>query len=302
MNFETKGIAEDYTDDPKLHALLQDLPSELASIHIKKIEEDNLTDEEAADYLKRLLEKREGAMRISKVSDRELQKHFQGREEEVFGYIEGDLSFGDRNLLGKGATAKIKAFYFETPEVEIPMAVKYLLTPLSTTLSAAGEHDMIVEVERIQQIEDLEKKDEDKLKHIRVPHPYFHHKNKSIQCYGMELVDGITLQEGIEGAWVNEAQKKKFQEIVKGIPTEELIQEVDIFFENMHELCLHGDVKPANIMIGSNGIFYIIDFGQSELVANITNKTADQLETRKEDEKKHAWEAIRNFYRVLFSD
>lgn len=289
---------EAYEDDEAIYDLLRQLPDELVSLHTSKIEDEAMSDQEAQEYLRRILEKRESAARISEVSDETLKQYFVGREAEIFRYIEEDLAVGDRNLLGSGGTAKVKAFRFETPEIEIPMAVKYLVTPLSDTLTAEGEHDMLVEVERLQQVEDLEKKDADKLRHVRVPHPYFHHKGGEVQCYGMELVDGMTLHDIEQGDWT-EGQREAFREVLESVPLETVLEEIEIFFKNMHDFCLHGDVKAANIMIGGNGTFYVIDFGQSKLIANL-EYDVDQLAMKREDEITHAKDAVRHFYQRLF--
>jgi serine/threonine-protein kinase RIO1 len=303
MKFESikppskRSPIEEYEGEPILYDLLRQLPEELIVRHTAAIEKSEMSDEEAAAYLKRVLEKREGATRISEVSDENLRGHFAGREEEVFSYIEGELSLGDRNLLGKGGTAKVKAFRFEAPDVEIPMAVKYLETPLRDTLTAQAEHDMLVEVERLQQVERLEKKDAERLRHVRVPHPYFHYKSGHVQCYGMELIGGLTLHEASEEAWANNEQRERIQEAFRTIPLQEVLNELEIFFRNMHEFCLHGDVKAANIMVDENGTLYIIDFGQSKLVTNLMKE--DHPETKKEDELVRAREAVRRFYHLL---
>lgn len=307
MNFENRPrkpevhipTAEDYTDNPILFGLLNKLPSELATFHITKIETENLSDNEAQEYLEGILQKREDVSRVSEVSDKNIEKYFKGRELEIFSLLESTVFFDTENHLGNGMTAKVKAYLLETNEVEVPMAIKYVTTPNAKTLSASGEHDVILEVERIQEIEEIEKKDADVLEHIRVPHPYFHHKNKDIQCYGMELIDGVTLEQGTNNNWSDELRDDIKRSLEK-IPLQKLFDEVDLFFNNMHDYCLHGDIKPANIMVRRDGTFYVIDFGQSVLSSRISDKQRDQFETIKQDEKDQTKSAIRFLYKSLF--
>jgi uncharacterized protein YbcI len=289
--------AEDYENTPAIYNLLKQLPPALIQRHAEKI--DNSTDEEVVIFLKDLLKKREQSLVISEISDPELQKHFQGREKEIFSYIENDLSVGDKHLLGEGATAKVKAYYFETSEVAIPMAVKYVFTPIEGTISAAEEHRVLIEVERMQIIEKIESGDIEKHKHVRVPHPYFQYDSGKIQCYGMELIKGLNLHEAIQGEWFDEEQKTKVREAIGHIPLEEIRKEFEIFIENMHQFCLHRDIKPANIMISEEGMFYLIDFGQSELVTNMHGKNPEQIASLKQDELRRAKDAISQFYHAV---
>ncbi len=233
------------------------------------------------------------------MSDPTLKRYFEGREKEIFSYIENDLSFGDRHLLGEGATAKVKAYYFETSEVAVPMAVKYVLTPIQGTVSAAEEYRILGEVEKIREIEKLESKDADKHVHVRVPHPYFQYESTKVQCYGMELVQGLTLHQVIEGDWIDEEQREKIKAALAGLSREQIQQEFEIFINNIHEYYLHNDIKPANIMISEEGIFYIIDFGQSEALVNMPGKTPEQIQSLKQDEVMKTKLAITRFFQAI---
>jgi serine/threonine protein kinase len=68
----------------------------------------------------------------------------------------------------------------------------------------------------------------------------------------------------------------------------------------MHEYCLHGDIKPGNIMISSTGVFYVIDFGQSILINSIPESAQEQMYTLREDEVKISKDSVRRFMQVLF--
>lgn len=309
MNFEKSNFAEevyeevyidDYQDNLELQSLLKQLPKELVARHIEKIEKNRLSEEESVSYLKEVLKKREEATRISVVSDEGIREHFVGQEEEIFRQIEGSIFTSTNNLLGTGMTARVKGYVFETAAIQVPMAVKYIVTPTAKTLTAEAEHGVISEVERMLEVESREKKDSEKLKHIRVPHPYFHHKNERIQCYGMELIPGVTLDQAINGQWHYPEEKEEIKKSLENTSLETLFSEVEIFYENMHDYCLHGDMKPGNLMISHDGTFFVIDFGQSILTTNISDKEREQFETLKEDEIKQTKDAIRYLYTSLF--
>jgi serine/threonine protein kinase len=170
------------------------------------------------------------------------------------------------------------------------MAVKYLVTPTKMTLSASAEHDMLREVERIQTIEALEA--DAGLSMVKVPHPYFHHQNSEIQCYAMELIHGFDLSHDLRGMREGE-EKEHLLKKLSVIDERELEGEIRTFYARMHEYCLHGDMKPANMMLNQDGMFYIIDLGQSRLVTDITDKEREQLYVLQDDEIKMSIECTR---------
>jgi serine/threonine protein kinase len=134
------------------------------------------------------------------------------------------------------------------------------------------------EVDRLLQIENLIRPVADRLEHIRVPHPYFHHK-KTVQCYGMEYVDGYTLFDIIEDTNMSEEEKAQLKNTFGEIDIDKLFSEIELFFERIHEYCHHGDIKPKNIMLSKTGKIYFIDFGQAYLTSHIPDKARDQQDT-----------------------
>lgn len=269
--------------DTTYFRLLKRLPETLAVRHIAYIERNDFTEEESLEYLKGVLEKRGEALTETVISDKDFLERIHDQKEAILEHIETDIFTSTENFLGSGMTAKVK--YFEISDdathEALPVAVKYLLTPTKMTISASAEHDMLVEVGRIQTIESLEK--DAHLKFLKVPHPYFHHQNAKIQCYGMELIDGFDLSHEIKNMEDGE-DKSTLVEKLSALDITEVEKEIDVFFSRMHEYCIHGDMKPANIMVSKEGMFYIIDFGQSRLINDIPDKAQDQLYTLREDE------------------
>lgn len=296
-SFETE--VEDFKDNPTLYRLLKQLPKELQRAHIARIE--HLTDEQSEEYLYALHERREAALRESVVSDEELQPYFEDHKVEIWKALETRVFNGIENHLGAGTTARVKRldlteFGDDAPTKEL--AVKYLVTPTEKTLSASGEHDMIVEVEQLQAIEKAEREALGDRAHIRVPHPYFHYQKGKLQCYGMELIDGINLDQGLSGAY-DPALKTQFSAYFASINRDALMREVDLFFDTMHSICIHGDIKPRNLMISQEGQFFVIDFGQSLLQTKVDEKSAPAFEELKAEEKRNAKDVIRFFLDTL---
>ena len=293
---ETISI-EDFEDSPEIYALLKKIPSELRIKHMNYIEE--LSDPEGVEYLQKILEDREKAISEAYVSDDSIREYFDGHSAEIWKSLETNVFTDPNNLLGHGKTARVKSFHIENAESPIPpFAIKYLVTPMNGTLDVAGEHNLIKEVERIQQIEQSESELEVPLKYLKVPHPYFYYRHGKTQLYGMEEVDGINLEKAESGQYDSEL-KNIFREKFGNIDQDELAEEIDRFLDAMHAICLHGDIKPRNLMVSREGKFYVIDFGQSVLTSNINDKAMDAFENLKDDEKAHTKAILLRFVKSL---
>jgi tRNA A-37 threonylcarbamoyl transferase component Bud32 len=276
--------------------LLRRINPELLQRHLIHIDTHDYSDEEAVAYIEDIIETRAEALTETVISDATLLEKIKDRLEGILHQIETSVFNDPENLIGAGMTARIKSFLIEDPQTNesLPVAVKYLITPTSMTLSASSEHDMVLEVERIQAIEAIEA--DAGLTMIKVPHPYFHHKNSEIQCYGMELIDGFDLSKDLAGMRNGEA-KNHLLERLAAIDESILEKEIRTFYGRMHNYCLHGDMKPANMMVDRNGMFYIIDFGQSRLVMDIPDTAREQLYTLQDDEIKISLDAARRVVR-----
>lgn len=292
-----EASAEDFADSPELYGMLRRLPPELQGVHAGRMSD--MDDKDAFTYIQSILEKRNMAVRESVVSDEEVEPYFHDHEEEIWKHLETDVFTDTDNLLGYGKTARIKEFHIQNESGgDLPLAIKYLVTPTEKTLSVSGEHDLILEVERVRAIELAEKRHESKVPHIRVPHPYFYYKKGKTQCYGMELINGMNLEEGITGT-ADEETRAELRTALAGIDRQALMEELNLFFTTMHEICIHGDVKPANIMVTKDGRFYVIDFGQSTLTNDVNDKDRDAFEVLKEDDIENAQRSVRQFLDAL---
>lgn len=307
MAFEHSGrgrkdreyFIEDHREEP-YYALLLELPLELRERHIANIEVQKMDADTASRYLQNVLERRHEATTETLVSDVHAESLLSNPtfRERVLSMLESTVF--QSPTIGEGQTAKIKRFDLISLDGSdsIPMAVKYLLTPTAKTLSAAAEHDMLREVERMSNIEEIEH--HEGIERIRVPHPYLHHKNELIQCYGMEFIDGADLRQIIEGD-VSDELMSTFEQLIDRDSEIEIQKEFERFLTAMHTYCLHGDIKPANIMVDKRGQFYLIDFGQSVLVNDIDDTGRSQLDNLKELELEQVQTAIRLFVRKVVS-
>lgn len=304
MNFEFKrNVPEpelaDYKDE-MFYPLLCKLPKQLALRHIQQIEDDALSDEEATDYLLNVIKQRIEIGKETVVSDPTLESFFTSHPNFLHD-IETSIFSSKENMLGFGMTAKVKSAEVTasdgTPQ---KIAIKYVITPTEKTLSASGEHEVLREVELLTQLEKLENEEKVDTTIIRVPHPYFHHKTNTIQCYGMELVDGANLQEGLDDTMSPEL-KLQLQTVFANREKEAITNEVEKCLNAVHKHCLHGDMKPRNLMVDKNGTFFIIDFGQAVLNINISEKQLEQIENLREEEIKATKLAITLFLNKLLT-
>ncbi len=286
---------EDYEDTP-FYTLLIKLPPELRLHHLSSIVNSNMTDEDAIQYLDKTLKQRQEATTVSVISDESISEIFKIRGAKIFNDIETSI-FNSPDI-GTGSTARIKRLELDVDTTIIPMAVKYVVTPNQHTVTATIEHDILKEVERMKTIEEIESSAH--LSTIRVPHPFFHHKSPGIQCYAMELIDGFSLKKVLEDDLPEGALtllKQQFQKFSK----EYINEELEKFFTVMHQYCIHNDIKPANMMVSTEGIVYVIDFGQSVLVNDVPEAGRAQLDDLKEDEIRKAKAIILRFFKKLLT-
>lgn len=304
VSIEPPPEIDDYLDSPVLHNLLARLPAEIRTEHLTRIAE--LTDEQAEGYLYALHEKRSDALRECEVSDESIKTYFNEHSAEIWDALETRIFTDPENHIRAGTTARIKKFNLSemggVGEEQMPtVAVKYLVTPTEKTLSVSGEHDLILELEQIRKIEIAELAANGPDTHVRVPHPYFYYTKGKIQCYAMELIDGINLEQGMSNSYDVEI-RDELRASLKDVGRETIYKELDAFFDTMHLICVHGDVKPRNIMISRDGHFYMIDFGQSLLANNVNEASGEAFENIKDMEKQQAKDAVRYFLDALFKE
>ena len=305
-NSETTFRTSDYEDEP-YYQLLRKLPHELARNHMRYVESEAMTNEEISSYLGEIVNGRREAATSSVISDPAMQEVFRGEEAALFRALETTVFNDPDNYLGTGMTAKVKLYQVNNSNGEqnsvTKMAIKYVTTPTQKTITAEQEHNVIKEVDRMRMIEEAEKAFPRRSKYIRVPHPFLYHQTEKIQLYGMECIDGITLEQaGREGMLHQEMIESLRNSPLATVSKEELEGYIERFFHTMHQYCLHGDIKPRNIMVSRDGVLYIIDFGQSVMVHNMPNGSEESVENLKADEIEHTKLAVHNMMRKVFGN
>ncbi|HEX8591356.1 MAG TPA: phosphotransferase [Candidatus Paceibacterota bacterium] len=293
-----QGSINDYEDSSELFNLLKSIPIEMRATHLQRIEE--LSDDDAAAYLREFIEQREAAMREGEVSDPSIREYFEAHKEEIWRTLETDVFSDPDNLLGNGQTARVMQFVLEDREhgMEVPLGIKYLVSPGEKTLSAKGEHNLVREVERLQLIEQAEAIHAAEAVHVRVPHPYFHYRNADFQCYGMERINGINLERWTKGEG-SEELRTALTKAFRDVDPQEFAHEIDLFFDAMHTVCLHGSIKPDNLMVSREGRLYVIDFGDSRPIHDLDEQEEKNLDTLREDEKARAKVILMSFFASL---
>jgi len=289
---------EDYRDAP-YYSLLARLPQALVAKHLSHIEQESLDDAAGMAYVTEVMAKRTEALTVTVISDEKLKEVFDA-DPSILTRIETTVFTDTTNYLGEGQTARVKRLELPLPDGTVQhIAVKYVITPTAKTLTAAGEHDVILEAELLTSIEHTEEELHVDTKLIKVPHPYFHHTTEKIQSYGMECVDGVTLEDMFEDR-VDDDFKEALQKspfCTASIQT--FFAEVDKFWSAVHQHSLHGDIKPKNFMINREGTLYVIDFGQAVFARDVSDKAQDAFLNLKEDEVKATKQTIRYLRRRL---
>jgi hypothetical protein len=296
--------------EPELFKYLSRLPKNLWSRHFDALQE--LAEKHASepketvaemriDYILGILQGRESAIVEFNTNDPKIRETAFGSKERVekFGNSLRELLVTDGNLLGFGQTARVKSMKLD--ELEEPIGVKYLLTPTPKTLSVDGEHDLLYEAETLTSIEGSKER-VGTFEHIGVPHPYFYFKRGELQCYGMSQIDGVTVEEIFNDDGGYHPIRDKVLQTLKTCYLSEdektaFTAEIDTFMRTVHEVCLHGDIKPKNIMVDVSGRFYLIDFGQSVPMRTMTDTTRQQFENLQDKERADIATCIREALR-----
>lgn len=295
---------EDYEGTP-FYPLMQKLPEKLAIAHVVKMDEAGWSDEEIEIALTELVSKRNEIIREGKISDERLEAQLTPEQKQnLFNDIETRVISNRENFLGEGTTAQIKQHEVtltqNDEETVLPLAIKYVVKPRRGTLRAESEHNVIKEVQQLQAVDKAERKFPNRSRFIRVPHPYLHFSSDKIDSYGMEVVNGYNLLQVAEPGVTPLAFKEALlNSELFHLDQNELDGYVDRFVETMHEHCLHGDMKPRNVMVNEEGVLYLIDFGQSLPVNTLPSGTEDQVQNLMNDEVKHLKSMVHGMIRQV---
>lgn len=267
---------ESSSKEKELAGLLAKLPQELRKKW--ELKSDELPLEEAISLVRDVIAKRVEAKErifteIHTIENPELQKEIRS----VVSTIE--KTFGDANFfVGNGSVAEVYHMPY-APHV----CVKYLVSP-----AAAREHGNNFR-EEVGYLDDLHGF---QIEGVRVPNAYFYHMSDFGTCFGMENIDGLSLDRVID-----KLDTVDFLEVIKSQKKEDVIFKIRAFISAMHaeKKIVHRDLSPRNIMVDREGRWYIIDFGRAKRI-EIGDQSTDMSETT---DLASAENAIRQLYEKI---
>ena len=248
------GRNEEEIKEQTLAALLRQLPEELRSIWQEKTDE--LEIESAILLMKRIVSARNEAKEriftsINNIEDPNLKEEVRLAVHTV------EHSFGDPSLfVGNGSVAEVY-FIPDAPHV----CVKYLINP-----DMAREHGNNFREEFAY----LDHMYGFVVDGIRAPHPFFYHMSDFGTCFGMEKIEGKSLNLIIENPDLID-----FLDVIKQQDMDDILRRMKNFITRMHtdKKLVHRDLTARNIMVDKEGNWYVIDFGRARPIEIGDNST-----------------------------
>jgi tRNA A-37 threonylcarbamoyl transferase component Bud32 len=247
----------DYEEE--LESLLAKLPEELATMWRERT--DVMEDRKAAVALVQniLVERNKAKEKIfTRIHDIENPK-IQEEIRAVLGSIEN--TFGDMDqYLGEGTVGKVYSMPY-APHV----CVKYITD--SNMLEKHG-NTMRQEVEYLIELQKFN------VEGIRVPDFYFQHMSENMLCFGMETIKGLSLDKIIA-----DPEGCDFLDTIRAQDMYDIIRKMNAFLSVLHsdKKIVHRDLATRNIMIDTNGDWYVIDFGKAKRI-ELGDSTTDLSE------------------------
>lgn len=230
-----------------LERLLGQLPKELRSKWEDKAYD--LPVEEALLLIKKVLSDRNVAKEtmfteINKIEDPNL------KDEVRFAVKTVESSFGNpQHFVGNGSVAEV----YEIPQAP-HVCVKYLVNP-----AMAREHGNNFR-EEAQYLNDM---NGCVIDGIRVPNLLFYHTSDFGTCFGMEKIDGKSINLITENP-----ESIDYLDVIKKQNMSDVLLRMRNFILHMHKekKLVHRDLTARNIMVDRKGDWYIIDFGRAKRI------------------------------------
>lgn len=243
----TEQFSPERNKENELNQLLNQLPKELRGRWER--EADNLNLDEAILLVKKVLNDRNIAKEtiftsINEIDDPILKEELRKAVKTVEG------SFGRADLfVGNGSVAEV--YYIpEAPHV----CVKYLINP-----NMAREHgnNFREESQHLNHMKGLV------VDGIRVPNLLFYHMSDFGTCFGMEKIDGKSIN-----IITDSPDSIDYLDVIKKQDMNVVLLRMRNFITKMHEekKLVHRDLTARNIMVDRNGDWYIIDFGRAKAI------------------------------------
>lgn len=234
-----------------LDNLLDSLPQELKKLWKQKIGDPVAEDDidEAIVTIENVLLKRKEAKEtlftsINEIKDEELKEEVRTAIQQV------ERSFGNPALfVGNGSVAEV--YYLpQAPHV----CVKYLVNP-----DKAREHgnNFREESEHLHNMRGLTVED------VRVPDLFFYHMSNFGTCFGMEKIEGKSINLITENP-----ECIDYLSVLQAQDMNDVLRRMKKFISKMHseKKLVHRDLTARNIMVDKNGKWYVIDFGRAKKI------------------------------------
>lgn len=249
---------ESQNKETELALVLSKLPIELRKIWTERTDE--LAIDDAITLIRDILRKRDIAKEkiftsINEIKDPTLQEEVRAAVHTVEG------SFGNAELfVGNGSVAEVY-FLPEAPHV----CVKYLINP-----NMAREHgnNFREESDHLNTMQGFT------VEGIRAPDLFFYHNSDFGTCFGMEKIDGKSINIITESP-----ESIDYLDVIKKQDMHDVLRRMRAYITKMHseKKIVHRDLTARNIMVDRNGDWYVIDFGRAKRI-EIGDSSTDMSE------------------------
>lgn len=232
----------------ELDILLASLPKDLSEIWREKSEDfDSLDD--AISVVRDFVAQR------GVVKERIFTKIHEIRNEQIKDEVREVIrhigeTFGSlEHYLGEGQIGKVYRTSY-APHV----CVKYIT---ATNMQERHGNTMSQEIKYLEDLEDFV------VEGIRVPMVYFDHMSENISCYGMETIEGKSLDQIIA-----DPHNCEFLDVIKKQDMKDVLRRMKLFIEKLHTemKIVHRDLATRNIMVSNTDDWYVIDFGKAKRI------------------------------------
>ena len=185
------------------------------------------------------------------------------------------LSHLNLNVLGEGNFGCV----YQSPHSE-KVCIKFLTDQVQTEF-----HEKVIEKEA----QYLKSMYQFVVDGVRTPYAYFKGTKKYPYYIGMEKINGKSLFAIME----DKDNNQELVDVIKRQKKEDVILRIKNFLEQMYivKKIVHKDVHPGNIMIDTEGNWYVIDFGLSR-----EREFGDESQELHADDIKHLKETIEELY------
>lgn len=249
---------ENQVEEQDLENLLNTLPVELK----KRITEetDDMDLAEALRHVSDFIEKRNHAKdriftHIHEIKNPEIQAEVLAVAQQI------ENNFGNSDyFLGGGTVGKV----YRTPYAP-HVCVKYIF---DTNMQVRHGNTMRDEIGYLEDLDGFT------VEGVKVPQVYFDHISDKVTCFGMETIEGLSLDQIIDNPeacdFINELRTQNQQEVLR---------RMKMFIEKLHKEknIVHRDLATRNIMVDKKGGWYVIDFGKAKRI-ELGDTTTDMSE------------------------